>query len=58
LTEIVWLTEERAFGRVIRQGAFFSLIAYSQGGIDYEVLMENDEFESIGEDYPVDDEPE
>ena len=27
-------------------GAFFSLVHYSRGGIDYEVLIENDEIES------------
>lgn len=48
--EIVWLTEERTFARLHHLGAFFSLVSYTRGGIDYEVLVGNDEFEFEGED--------
>jgi len=44
-TEIVWLTEERTFAELIRMGAYFSTVRYTRGGIDYEVLIDNDEFE-------------
>lgn len=43
--EIVWLTEERTFGILLSLGASFSWIKYSRDGIDYEILVENDEFE-------------
>lgn len=45
-SRVVWLTDERVFGRIEGAlGAFFTTIAYNKGGIEYEALMENDEFE-------------
>lgn len=44
-TEYVWLTDERTFAELIRLGAYFSTVRYTRGGIDYEVLIDNDEFE-------------
>lgn len=44
LKDIVWLTEERTFGVLLRMGAYFSLIAYSKEGFRYEVEISNDEW--------------
>lgn len=43
--EIVWLLEERVFGILVRLGTYFSLVRYNKNGMEYEVLIENDEFE-------------
>lgn len=51
--EIVWLTEERTFGELITLGAYYSLVRYTRGGIDYDVLISNDEF-YMGEANDVD----
>ena len=45
--EIVWLTEERTHGYLINLGAYFSLIRYTKKGIDYEVFVDNNDFEYI-----------
>lgn len=47
---LVWLTEERTFGELVSMGAFYSRVRYFKEGIDYEVYIENDEFEEIWED--------
>jgi hypothetical protein len=41
--EIVWLTEERTFGIRVNLGAYVSLVQYTRAGIDYEVVVPNDE---------------
>ena len=49
--EIVWLFEEERYAQLIRMDAYFSTVRYSHGGIDYEVLVSNDEFKHTrGED--------
>lgn len=45
--EVVWLTEERTFARLMSMGAFFSMVKYTRMGVDYEVLIENDEIEGV-----------
>lgn len=45
--EVVWLTDERTFAWLINVGAYYSLVKYTQEGIDYEVLVDNDEYEYI-----------
>lgn len=41
----VWVTDERVFGEIAGgMGAFYTNVKYVKGGIEYEVLMENDEF--------------
>lgn len=49
-SNIVWLIEERTFGEIVNLGAFFSTIRYAHGGIDYEVLMDNNDFEYHGDE--------
>ena len=53
--EIVWLTEEerKIPAILVRMDAFFSLVRYTRGGIDFEVLVENDEI-VFGEDHAID----
>jgi hypothetical protein len=48
--DIVWLTEERTHAELIKRGAYMSLVRYSRGGYDYEILVENDEFVDEGND--------
>lgn len=43
--EIVWLTEERCFARLLQMNAYYSTVKYTRDGIDYEVQVANDEFD-------------
>jgi hypothetical protein len=44
-SRVVWLDDEQVYGEIVGGlGAFFTTIKYTNGGIEYEVLMENDEF--------------
>lgn len=56
--EYVWLEEERMFAEMVFLGAHFSKVRYSREGIDYEVLVSNDEFKYVEGDYDGDDYPE
>lgn len=40
----VWLIEQEAWGRVVKRGAYVSLVNYSEGGIEFNVYIENDNF--------------
>lgn len=43
---LVWLPEEKVYGFIVGGlGAFYTNIRYVKGGNEFEVLMENDEFE-------------
>lgn len=44
------LLENRTLAELVRRGATFSLVRYTRGGIDYEVLVENEDYEFEGED--------
>lgn len=45
---LVWLTEERVFGVVSGSiGAHYTQIKYTKGGIEYDVLVENDEYKTM-----------
>lgn len=44
-SRVVWLVDERVFGEIVGGlRAFYTNIRYVKGGMEYEVLMENDEF--------------
>lgn len=45
MREIVWLLDERVRGEVLVRGAYCSYIKYTHRGMDYEVWVENDDFE-------------
>jgi len=55
--EIVWLTEERRYAEIIYRGAYFSYVKYTLGGIEFEVLIENDDY-VFREEYPFEHESE
>ena len=44
---IVWLIEERTFGYLINQGAYYSRVRFVYQDIEYDTLVENDDFEII-----------
>lgn len=49
---VVWIPEARAYGYIVGGlGAYVTKIWYIKDGIEYEVFLENDEFE-IMEDGP------
>jgi hypothetical protein len=44
-SRVVFIPEEHVFGEIVGYlGAYYTTISYTKGGIEYEVLMENDEF--------------
>lgn len=48
--EIVFLIEDRITAELLNRAAYFSLVRYTRGGIDFEVLVPNDEIEFSRED--------
>lgn len=46
---IVYIHELQRYGSVENMGAFASTVKYTKDGIEYEELMENDEFTIIDE---------
>lgn len=46
---IVYLHEEKVYGTIEKMGAFDSIVKYKKDGIEYEELVENDEFAIIDE---------
>lgn len=56
--EIVWLIEDRHFAILLHRGAYYSTVQYTRDGTDYEVVVENDDYEDWEEhalDYEQDD---
>lgn len=44
-SRIVWVIDEHVFGEMVGgMGAFYTNVKYVKNGLEYEVLMENDEF--------------
>ena len=45
-SRLVWIPEEHVIGEMVGSGlgAFYTTVKYIKGGMEYEVLMENDEF--------------
>ena len=46
---IVFLHEEGVYGTVEQMGAFLSMVKYNKNGIEYNELIENDEFAIVDE---------
>ena len=46
---IVFLHEEGVYGTVEQMGAFLSMVKYNKDGIEYNELIENDEFAIVDE---------
>lgn len=49
LPEIVWLTVERRFAVLVNRGAYYSVVKYTRYGTEYEVEIDNDEYEFVEE---------
>lgn len=43
--EIVWLIDERTHAELVNLGAHASLVRYTRKGHEFEVYVDNDEFE-------------
>lgn len=44
----VWVTEPGVYGLIVGpMGAWYTTVRYVSGDVEFEVLMENDEFELI-----------
>lgn len=54
--EVVWLIDERTFAHLVKLGAHVSVVRYTRAGIDFEVVIENDEY--IFREDPAIDHPE
>lgn len=44
---IVYLFEEQLYGYLISENSYMSKIRYEDGGIMYEIFVENDDFEIV-----------
>lgn len=45
---VVWLPEWRTYGELVGpMGAFFSTVKFVSAGTEYELLLDNDEFEFV-----------
>lgn len=49
IINVVYIHDEKAWGTVDKLGAFASMVKYQKDGIDYEILLENDEFAIVDE---------
>jgi hypothetical protein len=48
-THIVFIYSEQKYGTVEKLGAWASTVKYNKDGVDYNELMENDEFTIVDE---------
>ena len=48
-THIVFIYSEQSYGTVEKLGAWASMVKYNKDGIEYNELMENDEFTIVDE---------
>jgi hypothetical protein len=43
---LVYIIDDEVYGTIVgRMGAYYTTVVYVKGGMEYEVLLENDEFE-------------
>ena len=49
-SRMVFLKEERVYAELITAGAHASRVKYRYGGVEYEVLVENEEIEFLDDD--------
>ena len=45
----VFIYSEKIYGTIKSMGAFASMVSYELDGVQYEELLENDDFKIIGE---------
>jgi hypothetical protein len=46
---IIYIHDEQVYGKIINEGAFVSLVNFHKDGIEYEVFLENDEFDIVSD---------
>lgn len=51
--EVVWLKEDRRFAFLVSRGAYYSIVRYTAEGTDFEVQVENDDYD-IWEERAID----
>ena len=49
IINIVYIYSEKLHGTVEQLGAFASMVKYQKDGMNYEILLENDEFAIVDE---------
>lgn len=47
--DIVWLFDYRTYAYLVRMDAYDSVVRFTQGGLDYEVRVLNDDYEFFEE---------
>lgn len=45
----VYIPDEDEYGEIVSQGAFTSLVRYTSGGIQYEIVLLNEDFVIVEE---------
>lgn len=50
INDRVYIPDEDVYGVIVNLGAFASMVRYNVGGIEYEVLMLNEDFTILGEE--------
>lgn len=52
----VWIITEDVFGVLVGpMGTYFSMVKYTKGGIEFELLLENEDFMTMDEMFGLDD---
>lgn len=52
----VWVNDEHVFGEMVGgMGAYYTIVRYVKSGMEYEILMENDEFTLLEDFFEYDD---
>jgi hypothetical protein len=44
---IIYIPDEQEYGELVTRGAYASLVRYSSGGVMYEVMMLNEDFDIV-----------
>ena len=47
--QFVYIFDEIVIGEIVKEGLYASVVKYSKDGIEYEILMDNEEFTVIQE---------
>lgn len=47
--QFVYIFDERVVGEIVKEGLYASVVKYKKDGMQYEILMDNEEFTVIQE---------
>ena len=47
--QFVYIFDEMVMGEIVKEGLYASVVKYQKDGIEYEILMDNEEFTVIQE---------